>query len=237
MPDFFLQIARILEKLVIVNQRNETTKHYGADPAWFDLNPCLSEQEIMAFEQEYQVILPGDYRLFLMQVGNGSKEDDNGFFSLEKGTPKPAEGSLKSPINQPFLLREGYDYDQRMGQFLEMPDLGSHWNIQGSERWVQGNQQLKNELTAFGISHGFLTLCNQGCAMFDVLIVTGPEAGTMWLEYEDGMLPQSDKRYNLPRLTFLNWYEQILDQTLYDIKTETRRYTPEGNLSGVDYEA
>ena len=73
--------------------------------------------------------------------------------------------------------------------------------------------------------------------MFDVLIVTGPEAGTMWLEYEDGMLPQSDKRYNLPRLTFLNWYEQILDQTLYDIKTETRRYTPEGNLSGVDYEA
>jgi hypothetical protein len=37
------------------------------------MNPCLKEAEISAFEKRYHIELPQDYRLFLMEVGNGGK--------------------------------------------------------------------------------------------------------------------------------------------------------------------
>lgn len=37
----------------------------------YQLNPCLTEDEVQAFERRSNVILPDDYRQFLLQVGNG----------------------------------------------------------------------------------------------------------------------------------------------------------------------
>lgn len=44
---------------------------FGAGEHRYQLNPTISEEQIVAFEQQYSIKLPEDYRHFLKTVGNG----------------------------------------------------------------------------------------------------------------------------------------------------------------------
>jgi SMI1/KNR4 family protein SUKH-1 len=46
-------------------------KVFGADEHGFKVNLPLSEAEVAAFEAKHRIRLPGDYRQFITQIGNG----------------------------------------------------------------------------------------------------------------------------------------------------------------------
>ena len=52
---------------------------------------------------------------------------------------------------------------------------------------------------------GNLCLGHQGCGLFFVLVVTGPERGQVWSLGDGGIQPLA------PRCNFLEWYEYWLD--------------------------
>lgn len=48
----------------------------------YQLNPCLTEDEVQAFECQNNVILPDDYRQFLLELGNGGVGPGFGMLKL-----------------------------------------------------------------------------------------------------------------------------------------------------------
>ncbi|HLO51681.1 MAG TPA: SMI1/KNR4 family protein [Kamptonema sp.] len=48
----------------------------------YQLNPCLKEDEVQAFECQNNVILPDDYRQFLLELGNGGVGPGFGMLKL-----------------------------------------------------------------------------------------------------------------------------------------------------------
>lgn len=57
-------------------------KVFGVDSHHFLLNPTIEEEEIEAFERRHKILLPTDYRNFLIHIGNGGAGPYYGIFPL-----------------------------------------------------------------------------------------------------------------------------------------------------------
>jgi hypothetical protein len=145
------------------------------------MNPCVNEEVIEAFEQRHRIRLPQEYRLFLKEVGNGGKGP-------------PYYGLL--PLGE--VPR---DYDRLFADVLKH----LHKPFPLTTYWVwEGEPEAKPELHE-AINHGNLVLGTDGCAMYWLLIVTGPERGQIWQRADVGITPCA------PRRDFLSWYEYWLE--------------------------
>src|SRR5215467_2338850 len=55
---------------------------FGADVHGFQLNHPISESEVASFEQKHCILLPPDYREFIICVGNGGAGPFYGLFQF-----------------------------------------------------------------------------------------------------------------------------------------------------------
>lgn len=62
-------INRILSKLA--EARRQGKKCFGSEGHHFKLRPPLPESAVRAFEQQHGILLPEDYRQFLIEAGDG----------------------------------------------------------------------------------------------------------------------------------------------------------------------
>ena len=69
-------------RTVLARLRAAQPQVFGADKHRFELNTPLPEAEVAAFEREYKVELPLDYRRFLTGLGNGGAGPFYGIFPL-----------------------------------------------------------------------------------------------------------------------------------------------------------
>lgn len=67
------QLLRIKQKLVAVELKDRRKKIGNANSHQYYLAPPIAEQEVVAFENKFQISLPEDFRLFITQIGNGGK--------------------------------------------------------------------------------------------------------------------------------------------------------------------
>ncbi|MDY6940315.1 MAG: SMI1/KNR4 family protein [Cyanobacteriota bacterium] len=81
MSDF--SIAEIQTKLDRLCHLDRQFAVFGSATHQYHLQPCLSESELLEFEQNYEVKLPPDYRQFLKCIGNGGAGPHYLFLSLE----------------------------------------------------------------------------------------------------------------------------------------------------------
>lgn len=65
----------------------------------FELNTVATEGAIKAFEEQHQIMLPEEYRMFMLMVGNGGKQWERPFFPV--GDFGEYQNAL-SLIAQPF---------------------------------------------------------------------------------------------------------------------------------------
>ena len=144
------------------------------------IHPCLTESEVADFETRWHVRLPEGYRRFLKEVGNG-------------GEGPPHYGLLR-------LGEVPGDYDRPALDVLK--DVSKPFPL--TTYWVwEGEEEAKLELHE-AIEHGHLVLGTEGCAMYWLLIVTGPERGQIWNLADVGTQPCA------PGRDFLGWYEDWL---------------------------
>ena len=204
-------LSRILRNFA--HLKSERPNIFGAQGHGFQLNPVLTESEVLAFELEHDIALPDDYRDFLIHVGNGGAGPYYGVFplghvdgpfELERwAAGNPLVGILSKPFPfleawndltgmPPFELRKSNEdtYSRQMDAFEKR-----YW----SETYV----------------NGAIPICHQGCALRTYLVVTGPQAGHLWddrrTEYA-GLRPVRLKDGSAA--TFTAWYEEWLSDSL-----------------------
>jgi len=145
------------------------------------LDPPMVPEAVREFEERHHIDLPEEYRLFLLEIGNGGDGPPKfGLMKLgkvPKNFPYPAPDAL-SNISKPFPLTR-------------------YWIWEGED---EDKPELKED-----IRHGSIVLGDDGCGMYWLLIVTGQERGKVWQLTDTGIQPCAPPR------DFLSWYEYWLD--------------------------
>ncbi|RZL33608.1 MAG: SMI1/KNR4 family protein [Pedobacter sp.] len=206
------QLDRIKLKLEKLKALDKNLILFGSESHEYQLNPILSEEKIRQFEATYNVTLPAEYVAFLTKLGNGGAGP---FYGLE-----PFENALFDDLDykRPNSLlnpSEPFTHNQPWNEEFE-PTVNEEDEEEEYERqYVEFNKNLIN---------GVLAICNYGCGVSLNLVVNGNEYGNIWTDDRgnDGGIYPSQELGNKERITFLNWYELWLDNSLEEIANKIK---------------
>jgi hypothetical protein len=177
-----VSVARILDKLERV--RLGGIHAFGSEKHQYLLNPPVSEELVGEFEAREAVRLPSGYREFLLQAGNGGAGPYYGLLKLDDwraASQDEAPGSLARSCALRPEISAGQRGDTSSG------DLSGD-NLDGT-----------------------LTIVDQGCTFYVLLIVTGEYRGrVVYVDLQGSHLP-----YFVHDPDFLSWYERWLDELLW----------------------
>ncbi|MFB2971709.1 SMI1/KNR4 family protein [Aerosakkonema sp. BLCC-F183] len=201
---------RLKNKLTQLATKDKNFKNFGSELHKYQLNPCLSEAEIQAFEAKNRITLPDDYRNFLLEVGNGGAGPGDGLRKLEVDKEmSTAENDYY--LSQPFLLMKAWNYPGLLNPGYEFVDIN------------------EDKLT-----QGTMYVANYGCDIHSRLVITGDQRGTIWINdcgSDGGIYPCSlqigsfyhsemvedeelEPALSEPPLSFYDWYDNWLDKSL-----------------------
>jgi hypothetical protein len=143
----------------------------------------LSAAELLAFEQVHQVVLPAEYRLFLVQVGSG-------------GPGPPAYGL------RPLGTVESWWGDEQRAAWQHFQVIRRPFPF--TQPWCWEDEAAPNPAQLAAAYDGTLYLGTDGCGTDWALVVTGPQRGYVWQITEVGLMPCR------PALTFSAWFSRWL---------------------------
>jgi hypothetical protein len=206
-----LDLAQIQRKLGLLQKYADKKKLPYANVTarkWFRPNPPLAEADVRRFESEHRVRLPEDHREFLLKVGNGGGGGifplgcDSEAYSYEQAIEMWRDGSYR------LYLYGGMNLDRAFPH---------------TRAWLPGSSgDGENDLRRAGDERndpqvaGSMRIYHGGCAIYNVLVLTGRERGHVWCDSRSdgrGIFPErpADGR---GRLTFGRWYLGLLDRLL-----------------------
>ncbi len=165
---------------------------FGAGSHRYRTYPCLTEVEIEEFERQYQVLLPEDYRSFILEIANGGAGPNYGLCRLQDSVE---ENSL-------FLLSRSFPHQES-------------WNLHHSQ--FASAQDFDEEYFRGEHRQGSLSICDMGCGHTVLLVVSGAERGTIWQDFragDGGIIPLQDVANGSVRTSFTGWYAGWLNNSL-----------------------
>jgi hypothetical protein len=207
------QLERIKAKLKELKHLDRGFSLFGSSKHKYKLNPALSLRQIQQFERTHQVKLPIEYVQFLTEVGNGGAGPFYGLEPFENvlfdDLDYKRPNSLLNP-STPFLHTEPWNLGFQ-------PTVDDDNDEEEYERQRQSFEEVYYDK---GQINGVIAVCNYGCAVSLNLVVNGEEYGNIWTDDRgtDGGIRPSYELGNKERLSFLNWYELWLDNSLKEIK-------------------
>jgi hypothetical protein len=107
-------LARIQAKIARLNPNHTFLEMLRAFGRPTQREPTLSEARLLAFEAEYRVTLPEEYRLFLREVGNGGLGPGTGMPRISDAVDRSPLLDLATPF--PFSLRQYREDPERFSQ-------------------------------------------------------------------------------------------------------------------------
>ena len=158
------------------------------------VKPPIAESEVARFESEAGVLIPADYRDFLIKVANGGAEPcrlvplSGWCWNYWIDDPKPhmvAEPCIVTP--------DAYNQGNKWLEMRGVPDLVSRWD--------------RNEWDPM---FGTIAVAEIGCGLFYSMIMTGPLRGRIFSWGDHSLIPP----YIYPETSFAEWFENCLDSTL-----------------------
>jgi hypothetical protein len=187
-----------------LRQRDSAFELFGALGHRYQLNPRLSELEVAEFEERHGIRLPEAYRHFVLNVGDGGAGPYYGVFKLGKmdghGGEESAwkEGEFVGSLRDCWLHRQAWNLPKEA--LTVPPGLSDDATDTAFDEIDKRYWDAALVAGAFPISH-------HGCALRDLLVVTGPEAGHLWYDArvdQKGLRPYESA--DGKRLTFAEWY-------------------------------
>ncbi|MGB4774416.1 MAG: SMI1/KNR4 family protein [Daejeonella sp.] len=205
------QTERIKTKILQLKKLDRSYILFGSQKHKYHLNHTISLERIRHFEFANKITLPDDYVEFLTNIGNGGigpfyglEPLDNSLFDdLDYKRPD----SLLNP-SQPFLHTEPWNLKFE-------PTV----NDEKSEEYKTQLSDFEEKYFSKELMNGVIAICNYGCGINLNLVVNGPEYGNIWTDdrgNENGIYPSCELG-NTDKITFLNWYELWLDNSLDEI--------------------
>jgi hypothetical protein len=210
------QLHRIATKLARIRKLDYSYTLFGANKHEYLLEDPLPIQEIEQFERTHGVKLPEGYVRFLTTLGNGGAGPFYGLAPLEDCLFADLYAKRKDWLldpSRPFPPTEPWNL-----KFV--PTVNEEENEQEYDR-----QQTDFEEIYFDDTHitGVIAICDFGCAVRINLVVNGPVHGHVWTDDRgsyNGICP-SCKLGNPYTITFLDWYELWLDNSIAEIRSKT----------------
>ncbi|MEU6821776.1 SMI1/KNR4 family protein [Streptomyces atriruber] len=196
----------------------------------FELRPVLTEEQVDAVERRRGVTFPAEYRSFLMEVGAGGAGPDYGVFTVEPPEPESESESESEPVPEAEL---DPGVTSASGAAASEPDRALPFRPERTAEWEE-HQAAEPQWSAYGdsdedgerfraayaawdkrddellesLTEGALYVSEQGCAYYTLLVLTGPERGTMWQDVRaaaEGVIPFAFLG-STDRVTFAEWY-------------------------------
>lgn len=150
---------RYYKSLAQLRERDPDLKRFGASHHRYALNPVLPPEKILAFEARYEILLPDEYRRFLLTIGDGGAGPCYGILSLEEAKRELFAGPSEPSLSRPFIPPQTMDAAKRMDYpadgILPLAEIGCGsifiLIVTGSERgsiWSFNNDGAYRPFTA-----------------------------------------------------------------------------------------
>lgn len=208
-------VERIKNKIALLKKLDKNCCLFGSKNHRYQLNPTISIDIVRRFESAQDITLPNDYVVFLTNIGNGGAGPFYGLESLENSLFDDLDfkrtDSLLDP-SKPFPHTEPWNMDFH-------PTVDEDEDEEEYQRQFEAFQDKYYDKEHM---NGAIAVCNYGCAVSLNLVVNGQEYGNIWTDgrgSDNGIYP-SNELGNKDRVTFLNWYELWLDNSLTEIKSK-----------------
>ncbi|MEU6713639.1 SMI1/KNR4 family protein [Nonomuraea sp. NPDC046802] len=120
----------------------------------YELHPVLAPARVSEFERKFAVELPGSYRSFITEVGNGGAGPFHGLWELDRSYEQKYEDWMPGFLATPFPYVEAVGPD----------NLGDDYD--------------EDEIVT-----GSMIISDIGCGSFVRLIVTGATKGQVWFDH------------------------------------------------------
>lgn len=213
------QIERIKNKLNRLKEQDFEFKQFGADTHEYKLNLPLTLAKVKQFEAEYQVSLPEEYIAFLTTLGDGGAGPFLGLSTLTDSRIMYFDNSEKAQhsyfeLSKPFPYTDSWNVEKELAALDEKIE----------QAYEEGNEELEEQLLTEKSAlvelphndYGRLNISDYGCGITISLIVNGEEKGNIWTDdrVNDGGIYPSAELKNTGKISFLNWYELWLDNTI-----------------------
>ena len=184
------RISSVMEKMKLLSSKNPEDTCGEFPPKW---SKPLSEERVRKFELQFGIKLPEDYRRFITTIAKGGTQPFYGLVSIDELKKHNIRSDIH--IKFPYTVKTPVDLgklsDEEYRKFFDDDQSDS----------------------------GFIELCDEGCAMFNILIVNSddPETyGTVWFydtANDFGIFPLIDPKSG-KAMHFIDWLEYYVDRTL-----------------------
>lgn len=201
--------AQLVRDLALL--RASVSHAFASNEHEFECSPVMSEAEVLDFETAHEVRLPEEYRTFLMTVGRGGAGPAYGLFELGETDEGFDFRSWKERDGFVGTLKTPFPYSEPWNDLAGAPD-DTLAETDQEEYWRLMSQF---EERYYAQLDGAIPICHLGCAIRHWLIVSGPEAGNVWVDNRadnGGLSPL--KTPSSDRVTFFHWYRNWLDDAL-----------------------
>ncbi|WP_459212190.1 SMI1/KNR4 family protein [Aquimarina rhabdastrellae] len=210
------QIKRIKLKLDKVKISDPDFNEFGARSHKYQLNKPVTTEQLLKFENTYNIILPSGYRSFITKIGNGGIEHPN--YINSKSGAGPGYGI--------FELGIGINYinDYSSIKLKEEPYFSSKIT---DDEWYENYESLDDNITddEFELKYGemlsgIMIIGHRGCSQYQGLIINGKDRGKVIYLYNE----MEYKPHIAEEGLFLDWYEKWLDGILKKaVNNKTKR--------------
>ncbi len=197
-------------------------KVFGSTSHKFEFNKKLSLKSVEAFEKKHKIVLPTDYKNFLTQIGNGGSGP---YYGLNRLSDWGAE--LENKTND--FLSCDFPHTELWNLSNSFDDIEDDYYKTDAYIWWETEYYSDKQIT------GSMHICHYGCGVLYILIVSGKEAGNIWIDdranYE-GIYPVISKNTG-KKMDFLEWYGEWLDENIELINSKNKGVinTPSSFLS------
>jgi hypothetical protein len=189
------KIRRKLDQLSNYDVEECARLDLGISKHGFRIEPPLSEAEAAVFEEQWGILLPQDYRVFITTVGSSGAGPYYGLLPLAQATDHlncDNEEMYKKALGAAFpLSNKAY----QEGWLVEVG--GVNWK---EERYTA---------EPWNPYQGSMAICDQGCTFYTTIALTGPLRGTIW-NIDLALSPPVQALYP----NFLDYYEGWIDRIL-----------------------
>ena len=199
------RIESIMKKAELLSTKNPEFSCCEFPPKW---EKPLSEKPVFDYENKNKIKLPSDYRRFITTVTRAGTQPFYGLISLLKQRENVDDVNVSAPfpykISNPLYV----------------------YNLSDEE---YDNLYKHDENDRINPDAGYIALCDEGCAMYNILIINSEDEetyGTMWfydLANDFGIVPIMNPKTNKP-MHFLDWFEYWVDITLEEPEEEFMSY-------------
>ncbi|MEO6721782.1 MAG: SMI1/KNR4 family protein [Ferruginibacter sp.] len=183
--------------------KGATYKIFGSDTHRYKFYSCLTLDALQDFEKFFSVTLPYNYKNFIAQIGNGGSGPAYGLLRL-------SDWNIELEINENNFLATDFPHADKWNVAQEFnTEIEGYTETEDFQKW---------EEYYFSTQHitGSMRICHYGCAIYYLLVLTGNNAGQIWVDdraNDDGIYPAISKSSGM-RLTFLEWYDEWLTESL-----------------------